>query len=107
VSVMSRVSFCAVIAALVGGGVHLSAQSVDQELRQAIDAREDAFAARDLNRWSKYTADHYRLTTEAGAVRTKADQLRLIRFRGHLPRGGYDVQNAIQSWRPACPATVL
>jgi len=32
--------------------------------------------------------------------------LRLIRSGGHLPRGGYDVQNAIRSWGPASPATV-
>ena len=34
-------------------------------------------------------------------------RLRLIRSGGHLPRGGYDVQNAIGSWGPASPATVL
>ncbi len=33
--------------------------------------------------------------------------LRLIRSGGYLPRGGYDVQNAIRSWGPASPATVL
>jgi hypothetical protein len=38
--------------------------------------------------------------------RWKVERLGLIRFGGHVPKGGYDVQNAITSWRPARPAAV-
>jgi hypothetical protein len=33
--------------------------------------------------------------------------LALIRFRGHVPKGGYDVPNGEGCIRPASPATVL
>lgn len=33
--------------------------------------------------------------------------VRLIRFRGHVPKGGYDVPHAIRHWRPASPPAVL
>ena len=32
--------------------------------------------------------------------------LGLIRFRGHFPKGGYDVQNGIKEGGPATPAAV-
>lgn len=31
----------------------------------------------------------------------------LTQFRGHLPRGGYDVQNGIKQWRPSATTAVL
>jgi len=33
--------------------------------------------------------------------------MRLIRFDGHLPKGGYDGQNEITQWKPVRPATVF
>jgi hypothetical protein len=33
--------------------------------------------------------------------------VRLIRSRGHLPKGGYDVPDAIRQWWPASPPAVL
>ena len=33
--------------------------------------------------------------------------MRLIRFGGHLPKGGYDGQNGITQWKPARPASVF
>jgi hypothetical protein len=38
-------------------------------------------------------------------AQARGGSLRLIRFRGHLPKGGYDVQNdGRDSQAPAAPA---
>ena len=76
---MPKTIVVALAAAIVCGSIPLDAQAIDRELRQAIDEREAAFETRDLDRWSRYTADDYLLTTEAGTVRTKADQLASMR----------------------------
>src|SRR5713101_3727035 len=43
---------------------------------------------------------------DAAVTWASARGLSLIRFRGHLPKGGYDVPHAIRQWWPASPPAV-
>jgi hypothetical protein len=86
-------------------GVEISSQD---ELEKLI-AKEKETISTDKDLRKKF-ADIEKLITKNVNVRDFEAyllELALIRFRGHVPKGGYDVPNGEGCIRPASPATVL